>query len=103
MATSAGSLEVALSFIERIERRCKRIGNVPNGGVPRPDLGNSIRVVPVRTLRCHSLPSARRSRRNRRRLLRRTRLRDHHGPQIMKRAIPAAAGQGRARVRRSAG
>ncbi len=46
VATSAESLDVALSFIERIERRCQKIGYAPNGGMSRPDLGDSIRIVP---------------------------------------------------------
>ena len=41
-----GSLDVALGFVSRIEARCLKIGDAPNGGAPRPDLGEWIRMVP---------------------------------------------------------
>ncbi|TFF20712.1 type II toxin-antitoxin system RelE/ParE family toxin [Jiella endophytica] len=46
IATSTGSLDVALSFTDRIERRCTKIGRAPNGGSPRADLGDDVRLVP---------------------------------------------------------
>lgn len=37
---------VAAGFTDRIVDRAERIGDVPHGGAPRPDLGESIRLVP---------------------------------------------------------
>lgn len=46
IAEESGSIETALAFTNRIERRCHKIGDAPNGGAPRPDLGKDIRLVP---------------------------------------------------------
>ncbi len=43
---SSGFPNVALKFIRRIRARCERIGDAPTGGVARPDLGESLRIVP---------------------------------------------------------
>jgi toxin ParE1/3/4 len=36
----------AMRYVDRIYTRCEGIGNVPFGGVSRPDLGKRIRMVP---------------------------------------------------------
>ncbi|TPW26969.1 type II toxin-antitoxin system RelE/ParE family toxin [Martelella alba] len=46
VARVSSSLEVALDFTDRIERRCMKIGNAPYGGVARDDLHEGIRMVP---------------------------------------------------------
>ena len=46
IAEESGSIETAIAFTNRIERRCYKIGDAPNGGAPRPDLGKDIRLVP---------------------------------------------------------
>jgi len=46
IAETSGSVEAAMAFVDRIERRCHRIGDVPRGGIARPDLGDGIRMVP---------------------------------------------------------
>ena len=43
---TSGSIEVALSYVDRLEKRCLRIGDVPLGGRPRDDLGTGFRSVP---------------------------------------------------------
>ena len=35
-----------MRYIDRIYQRCERIGDVPGGGIRRPDLGKCIRMVP---------------------------------------------------------
>lgn len=37
---------VAIGFIRRIRIRCEKIGLAPDGGMPRPDLGETIRLAP---------------------------------------------------------
>lgn len=37
---------IAKNFTNRIFERCEKIGNVPNGGVCRPDLGENIQLIP---------------------------------------------------------
>ncbi len=37
---------IALGFVQRIHRRCLKIGMAPAGGAPRPDFGKNIRLVP---------------------------------------------------------
>lgn len=46
IATESRSLEIALNFTGRIERRCQKIGDAPHSGVTREDLGVGIRMVP---------------------------------------------------------
>jgi len=36
----------ASNFTDRIFKRCESIGDIPQGGVARPDLGGGIRIVP---------------------------------------------------------
>ena len=36
----------ARRFTDRIKIRCDKIGNVPHGGVSRPDLGADLQLVP---------------------------------------------------------
>lgn len=36
----------AKDFTDRIVTRCEKIGNAPNGGVARDDLGKGLRLVP---------------------------------------------------------
>ena len=36
IAETSGSVEAAMAFVDRIERRCHRIGDVPRGGIARP-------------------------------------------------------------------
>jgi toxin ParE1/3/4 len=36
----------AARYVDRIYARCENIGDVPFGGVTRPDLGKGIRMVP---------------------------------------------------------
>lgn len=43
---NGGTPEVAIGFVRRIRARCEKIGHVPEGGMPRPDLGAGIRMVP---------------------------------------------------------
>ena len=43
---NSGYPNVALKFIQRIRARCERIGDAPSSGVARPDLGESLRMVP---------------------------------------------------------
>lgn len=38
--------QVAIHYTDRIYDRCERIGDVPRGGIARPDLGEGIRMVP---------------------------------------------------------
>ncbi|MEE2949890.1 MAG: type II toxin-antitoxin system RelE/ParE family toxin [Pseudomonadota bacterium] len=45
IANKTGSLDVALSFVDRIEQRCRKIGDAPSGGRLRSDLGPNIRTV----------------------------------------------------------
>ncbi|MEX6504794.1 type II toxin-antitoxin system RelE/ParE family toxin [Jiella sp. M17.18] len=45
VAEASGSAEIALGFIDRIERRCRKIGDAPQGGVLRPELGEGIRLI----------------------------------------------------------
>lgn len=40
------SRNLAMRYTDRIYERCENIGNVPYGGVARPDLGKGIRMVP---------------------------------------------------------
>lgn len=37
---------VVLSYIGRIRKQCEKIGDVPEGYAPRPDLGPGIRLAP---------------------------------------------------------
>jgi toxin ParE1/3/4 len=37
---------VATGFTDRIVDRAEKIGDAPNGGAPRPDLGQGLRLVP---------------------------------------------------------
>ena len=37
---------VASGFTDRIVDRAEKIGDAPNGGAPRPDLGEGLRLVP---------------------------------------------------------
>jgi len=46
IAEESGSIDTAITFTNRIERRCHKIGDAPNGGAPRPDLGQDVRLVP---------------------------------------------------------
>ncbi|MCB8837884.1 type II toxin-antitoxin system RelE/ParE family toxin [Aurantimonas sp. VKM B-3413] len=46
IAEASGSVDVALAFTDRIERRCRKIADAPNGGTPRADLGEDVRLVP---------------------------------------------------------
>lgn len=43
---NGGPPEVAIGFVRRMPLRCDKIGYAPEGGIPRPDLGNGIRLVP---------------------------------------------------------
>jgi len=36
----------AKRFTNRIKARCDKVGDAPNGGAPRPDLGTDLRLVP---------------------------------------------------------
>lgn len=38
--------QTAVNYTNRVLERCDRIGNVPNGGTLRNDLGSNIRLVP---------------------------------------------------------
>jgi toxin ParE1/3/4 len=40
------SAAAADKFVARIRRKCRKIGNVPYGGVARDDLGPGLRTVP---------------------------------------------------------
>ena len=42
----SASLVTAMRYTDRISARCESIGDAPFGGVPRPDLGKGIRMVP---------------------------------------------------------
>jgi toxin ParE1/3/4 len=42
----SANASVAAGFIDRIIDRAERIGDVPHGGTPRPDLGAELRLVP---------------------------------------------------------
>lgn len=42
----SGNAAVAAGFTDRIIDRAERIGDVPHGGAPRPDLGEGLRLVP---------------------------------------------------------
>ena len=46
MLEASGNFATASNFADRIFERCEGIGNVPRGGVARPDLGEGIRAVP---------------------------------------------------------
>ena len=46
IADASQSHRVAAEFIERIMRRCRAIGDAPNGGRPRDDLHPGLRTVP---------------------------------------------------------
>lgn len=46
IAEASQSVAVATGFVERIMARCRRIGDVPNGGRPRDDLEPGLRMVP---------------------------------------------------------
>ena len=46
IANQSQSLDVGLSFTARIERKCHEIGNVPFGGVDRPEFGKGIQMTP---------------------------------------------------------
>lgn len=43
---ASGSPEVAERFLDRLLRRCDRIGDAPRGGRPRDDLEPGLRTVP---------------------------------------------------------
>lgn len=43
---ASGSIDVALRYVDRLEARCLRIGDVPFGGRMRDDLGTGFRSVP---------------------------------------------------------
>lgn len=46
IARKSGHPATALDYVRRIRRRCQAIGDVPNGGAARPDLGDGVRLVP---------------------------------------------------------
>jgi len=46
LAAASGSNSVAQAYVQRIMARCRRIGDVPNGGRPRNDLLEGLRTVP---------------------------------------------------------
>ncbi|MGX5831849.1 type II toxin-antitoxin system RelE/ParE family toxin [Mesorhizobium sp. 43Arga] len=46
IAEASQSNVVALGFVQRIMARCRKIGDVPNGGRPRDDLEPGLRTVP---------------------------------------------------------
>lgn len=43
---TSGSIDVALRYVDRLEARCFRIGEVPFSGRSRDDLANGLRSVP---------------------------------------------------------
>lgn len=46
VAAASGSKAVAQAYVQRIMARCRRIGDVPNGGRLRNDLLPGLRTVP---------------------------------------------------------
>ncbi|PDQ20185.1 plasmid stabilization protein [Mesorhizobium sanjuanii] len=46
IAQASRSDTVASGFVQRIMARCRKIGDVPNGGRPRDDLEPGLRMVP---------------------------------------------------------
>ncbi len=46
ISDKSGMPGIALGFVRRIRQRCQSVGDAPNGGAPRPDLGEGIRLVP---------------------------------------------------------
>jgi toxin ParE1/3/4 len=46
IARASGSHVTAIGFVRRIRARCRRIGNVPMGGIARDDLRPGLRTVP---------------------------------------------------------
>ncbi|OBQ66497.1 type II toxin-antitoxin system RelE/ParE family toxin (plasmid) [Mesorhizobium loti] len=46
IAEASQSDPVATGFVQRIMARCRKIGDVPNGGRPRDDLEPGLRMVP---------------------------------------------------------
>jgi toxin ParE1/3/4 len=46
IAEQSGHPQQAWRFIQRVQARCERIGDVPNGGRPRDDLVTGLRTVP---------------------------------------------------------
>ena len=46
IAEKSGHPRVALDYVRRMRRRCDAIGDAPDGGAPRPDLGNGLRLIP---------------------------------------------------------
>lgn len=46
IAEQSKSLNVALAFTDRIEKRCYKIGGVSHIGALRPEFGDGIRLVP---------------------------------------------------------
>ncbi len=45
---ASGSLDVALRYADRLEARCRRIGEVPFSGRPRDDLAAGLRSTPFK-------------------------------------------------------
>jgi len=43
---ASGSIDVALRYSDRLEARCRRIGEVPLAGRPRDDLAAGLRSLP---------------------------------------------------------
>ena len=50
IVAQSGHTEQAWRFIQRIQARCERIGDVPHGGHPRDDLVIGLRTAPLERL-----------------------------------------------------